>query len=406
MCRSNNEARVCKTSVEKLSSSGSRITYGHECDRAMWQHVIRYRLDESPTAVLRRGWNGHGGLRQRMYLDKPNGQPWAWSDLVVPKIQRAIYARVREARERGLMRYEHGIVVWADWARGFTSQEWDGETFTEEYGRELLAAMPECASSIIGTGVSGCNNPERLLTPQSQQASRLRTPAPAPAPLPTPPASTASQWVSTSRIPIDSLSAGVDLSFGQMLDMVQEEGNQSKIDRWSRYPQQSAPHDNTSPSVPASVIDLKTCSDGPVTAEDEEGLARYSIEDLTRMSKRGAILLLDTHIFLLRLRQGGLIGDGEQGAESASLEATVIADREVLLQELCDIDDELDRRMRTHYRLDGCPSPLTAYRVPLRWPLSGLIWGAPCWSTPPFSPLLEERREHQRRELGLHVSHD
>uniref|UniRef100_L2FPT7 Uncharacterized protein n=1 Tax=Colletotrichum fructicola (strain Nara gc5) TaxID=1213859 RepID=L2FPT7_COLFN len=140
MCHTNNEKKVCNSSVEHLLVPGTRITFGPGCVRTMWQHVIRSRLCPHRSQFKR--WDD---IAPKLYAVRPDGSPCSsnWDLMVRPKIQAAMNRYASEAVKKGLVREEDGERVWENWTKGFLSDEWDGSTFTEDYARSLLQKMSD-----------------------------------------------------------------------------------------------------------------------------------------------------------------------------------------------------------------------------------------------------------------------
>ncbi|KAI8306411.1 hypothetical protein K4K59_011512 [Colletotrichum sp. SAR11_240] len=140
MCPTNDEKKVCKSSVEHLCIPGTKIVFGPGCKRFMWQHVIRFQL--CPKHTIFKRW---GDIALKLYAVRPDGSSWTetWDLAIRPKIQTAMTRYASEAVKLGLVREEDGERVWEEWSKGFLSDEWDGSTFDEDYARTLLQKVSD-----------------------------------------------------------------------------------------------------------------------------------------------------------------------------------------------------------------------------------------------------------------------
>ncbi|KAK1827972.1 hypothetical protein QBC39DRAFT_360336 [Podospora conica] len=138
MCGGNDEETVCRSSIAHLRLPGTRIEFGPACSRAMWQHVIRYRLSARDCSDP----PDREQLAAAMFLVRPDGTSWGagWDCIVWPRVKSSLERKTRELVAKGLVK-EGGIPgqrQWVDWSRGFTNPAWDGCSFKEAYGRKLL----------------------------------------------------------------------------------------------------------------------------------------------------------------------------------------------------------------------------------------------------------------------------
>ncbi|GKT96734.1 hypothetical protein Ct61P_14584 [Colletotrichum tofieldiae] len=104
------------------------MTFGPGCNRRIWQHIIRYRLEPANAS-----WHKWSRLARDIYLVREDGSRWsaAWDRVALPKFRAAAVRHTREAVHRGLARTVDGQRVWEEWADGFLSPEWDGHSFDE-----------------------------------------------------------------------------------------------------------------------------------------------------------------------------------------------------------------------------------------------------------------------------------
>ncbi|KZL65639.1 hypothetical protein CT0861_03143 [Colletotrichum tofieldiae] len=119
---------ACSLTIEHLRSAGTRMTFGPGCNRRIWQHIIRYRLEPANAS-----WHKWSRLARDIYLVREDGSRWsaAWDRVALPKFRAAAVRHTREAVHRGLARTVDGQRVWEEWADGFLSPEWDGHSFDE-----------------------------------------------------------------------------------------------------------------------------------------------------------------------------------------------------------------------------------------------------------------------------------
>lgn len=99
-------------------------------------------IDGSLSAILR----SRSCCLQRLHLIRQDGTPWSsvLNAVATQKLLSCIERRARDAVSKYKMaRWEGPRVIWEDWADGFLSPTWDGASFDEEYGRELLQGGQE-----------------------------------------------------------------------------------------------------------------------------------------------------------------------------------------------------------------------------------------------------------------------
>ncbi|KAK1826017.1 hypothetical protein QBC39DRAFT_239997, partial [Podospora conica] len=136
MCGSNDETRVCRSQIDALLEGGSRITFGPECAKFQWQHIIRYQL--MPQACVNPpGWDK---LAAKMHLVRPNGLPWSasWDRTVIFRVQNSLMRKARDVIPKGLAVRKGGKRVWHPWTKAFLSPDWDGVDFSEAGAARLL----------------------------------------------------------------------------------------------------------------------------------------------------------------------------------------------------------------------------------------------------------------------------
>ncbi|KAK1828839.1 hypothetical protein QBC39DRAFT_142762 [Podospora conica] len=419
MCQGNFEKRVCKSSLDKLLRPGSRLLLGPPCQRAIWQHVIRYKLDDSLGAAILEGWDGPDGLLRRMFLVRPDGTPWsrAWQDLVIPKVQQAIRRRASEAVSRGLATYKGRHLVWADWAQGFLSSDWDGVSLDEQVGWELLGKAPAGELEHSTPSATGEQAVEIDVSPR-QSPTPAEEPTPeeeaAPEAEPTPEEEDQDEDARIKR----NVMGWLQETKTDILSQYQAQGHPSTLGPWDSQSQVNNPRRRPAPisqaqhltkrpevgrpgrppprPLPAIAEDNTSESeeeedeeeDEAEAGEDDAYWASLSLDAITQMLRCKAEMMVDIHHELtdVQIRAAACGND-------AAFQRTVdmLRDRrETVLEQLCFLEDQMDGKLQERYGLRR------------HWPFSSIIWSSLYWDVGLTSPI-QQRRAYQRDQQGHHL---
>ncbi|KAK7731564.1 hypothetical protein SLS53_008728 [Cytospora paraplurivora] len=397
-----------------------------------------------------------------MDMDNNGGVYWSpeWATVVIPKVLARLQSCARQAAGSiGLVREDSasGRRLWAPWARGFTSPDWDGSTFTEEYGRELLEGMmaqdtisTETTSNSIGpllTDTDQTSTSSLSEDPGSRQGESILPKfeimdegsggeEPEPEPVPEPELDPASE----------SESVGLELEEDEVPAPApaRESHPRQKSQSQSMRSEYNTAEDNDNsnsavfPSDSASQVGQPRRRRLPITRnnayahaytylvledevegeekekeyagddddnddDDDSWLASLSLEQLTVLIHNGVDELAKTHMLILELRflrelsipHEYISGRGVQDQEIlVGFVEEILRDREELLEQLCAVEDVIDNRLRARYSITGDSDAVVRH-----WPRSGRIWENFLWDVGGMSNVLHGRLLRSRAEL-------
>ncbi|KAK1828110.1 hypothetical protein QBC39DRAFT_436700 [Podospora conica] len=425
MCRGNDELRVCASSINHLLGAGNaRMVFGPACNRAMWQHVIRFKLKPTRAAVAAVGWDGPDGLYQRMFLRRPDGQPWSdsWDRVVMPRVQEAIQRRAKDAITFRLVAEvpNGGEPVWADWAQGFLSSEWDGISKDEKSGRALLALAGPVPDPVRTQGGQQDDSSAAKQTEDDSEGADSGIDL-----------STDQPREDESRQPREDESEGSEgslnrhvrrwlqdaetnntirsgrsgwLSVPSLPQIPELEAARTEPNLAKAYPHPPPP--SVSPWDSTSQVSLQVSGAIPYIARDpnaiqaseedkdeDDEVARWaaslSLQELAELIYDGVDNMAAFNREVVKVQVEAASYGTSAGL--AARENELRQEREVLLEQMCFLEDLMDSKLRDkHGRGEGAPGT---------WPFSGIFWSNSYSDPEHRSPILEKRTEQRNRQV-------